>query len=342
VLDRSATTIRFARELAEWLARRGEDSVWVVVVGDTDSALSSAVRRALVLADRESPGRDDAAAGSPEGTVPPVGSVDLALDVTGLSTDEVARRVVDRLRTPGADDLPPRAWLRSTAPPANLVVNWADAAIEPESLVAGVVGPLVQRGSRVLLVLHQPPSRTLSEAVTAVRSQASDAVEERLRLLGERVRQLSEAERTAEELSAQLWRRVIGVPVVPDGAVASRLALTGLRRAAGATAERAELVAALESAERAVDRRMRRISAVQRELDRLSRLADELEPLQGLLDAAGARARDCGLVEDQAVGAAYRSAYERVWALPCDVPAARAAVDAYLEAVRRGCEQAAR
>jgi len=341
-LEDSPATIGFAQSLADWLARRGEESVWEVVVGEIDSALSSAVRRAIVLADRESQDRDDVAAASPDGTVPPIGSIDLALDVTGLSTEEVARRIVDRLRAPGADDLSPRTWLRSSAPPANLVIAGVDAAIEPEALVADVVGPLVRRGSRVLLVLRRLASRRLSEAVAAVRAQASDAVEERLRLLAERVRQLSDAEREAEEMCVRLRRRVVGVPAAPDGAVGSRLALSALRReAAEGGADRRELLAALESAERAVDRRRKRVDAVRRELDRLSGLADELGVLRGLLDAAAAKARDCGLAEDQALGVGYRSAHDRVWTAPCDVPAAQQAVRSYLDAVRRRCGEAA-
>lgn len=322
----------FAEQLAGWLAGKDTRPVWAVVVGDVADAHSCLLRRALALSDREWPGRDAAATRSPAGTVPPVGSVDLAVDATRLTVEEVRARVVDRLRGPVGDRTPPGDWLRSSAPPVRLVVEGVDDADRPEALVTDLLGPLVDRGGRVLLALRRPATPALNAATSSIAAPSTGSLRERLDRLAAEVGSLDRAERDAEELRATLRLRVTPVPAVPERAVRFRLIGTALRRELDGPAggDRAAVAADVGCLERAVERARRTVEAIHRELRGLADEAGTVAELRGLLEVYAARTVDGGIAEDEALGAAYRSAHQLVWHAPCDVRAAREAVHAYV------------
>jgi hypothetical protein len=332
VAEPGVGTDGFAEQLADWLAGKDTRPVWSVVVGSVADAHSSQLRRALALSDREWPGRDAAASRSPAGTVPPVGSVDLAVDATGLTLEEVRARVVDRLRGPVGDRTPPGDWLRSSAPPVRLVVEGVDDAARPEALVSDLLGPLVDRGGRVLLALRRPATPALAAATSSIAAPSTGSLRERLSRLAAEVGSLDRAERAAEELRAMLRLRVTPVPAVPERAVRFRLIVTTLARELDGAAggDRAALAADVGSLERAVERARRILDAVHRELRGLAGEAGTVIEMRGLLEVYAARAADGGIAEDEALGSAYRSAHRLVWQAPCDLPAAREAVQAYV------------
>ncbi|MEK8172179.1 hypothetical protein NKH77_31640 [Streptomyces sp. M19] len=136
----------FARWLARWLGRDGLPDVEVTVIGPAASARSRTLGRAVALADRElsaeagGAGRDLAeSSGAPPDTVPPVGSLDLALDVTGRTVAEVAKRVADRMHLLGhhEPDGPfdlgghSASLFRADAVPLTIVVEGVDYAADP-------------------------------------------------------------------------------------------------------------------------------------------------------------------------------------------------------------------
>lgn len=329
-----------AGPLADWLAGNGTQ-VWTVLVGDADGDRSAELRRALTLSDREWPGRDAAARRSPAGTVPPVGSVDLALDVTGLTVRDVRHRVVDRLRVTRPDSAPPAEWLRTSAPAVRLVIEGIDAAVRPEELVTEVLGPLVDRGGRVLLALRRPASAALAAAVATLGPPPAAVLRSRLDQLEAERAQLDEAERAAADRAARLGREVTDVPVVQRRALELGPVLATLRYGVEKAdyGGRAGIVTDIETVERAVERARRRLGELGRQLDERSAVARTVPELRGLLAAYAARSGDRGVAEDEALGAAYRSAYQLAWQDPCDVPAATAAVQAYAEATRAELER---
>ncbi|MEU5259551.1 serine protease [Amycolatopsis sp. NPDC021455] len=170
---------QFARQVVNWLPRTGSGSVWVVVTGNEESAITKAIRVTVVHADRE------LSVSAPEfprgaGDPPPPGAVDLAVDATGKSAGEVGHRVKDRLKL---DDL-------RAAGDCTVVIDGVDNAAEPLPLVNEVVSALAgqadRRGIRLLLGFR----RESSPALAAVRSLLRADLRERLDALGEDVHRL--------------------------------------------------------------------------------------------------------------------------------------------------------
>ncbi|MEU7366037.1 serine protease [Streptomyces hygroscopicus] len=148
--------VGFAQRLAVWLRREpltgraGVVDVETVVIESGDRVRYEALSRAITLADRElsGGGPDEALSAAPHGTVPPLGSVDLAIDVTRRTDTEVALRVADRmdLRSPG--DTSPLSRVRANAVPLTIVAVGVDRARDPEALV-WFMKLLADRGSRL-------------------------------------------------------------------------------------------------------------------------------------------------------------------------------------------------
>jgi Trypsin-like peptidase domain len=330
-LDRSGATVELARQLAAWLSGPAANRVWTVVAGPVWSTLSEVIRRSIALTDREWPERDDVADSSPERTVPPVGSIDLAVDATGRTVEQVAQLIVDRLRGPAGGAVRPIEWLRASAPPLTLVVEGVDDAAEPESLVTGLVGPLVDRGGRVLLVLRRASGSALRRAVEQVAAIVAPSVGQLLDALSARVDELAALEEKARELYEWLRQRFHTVPEPPAGARRSRLALARLRqRPPGDPALPAELA----EAGRAVQRRRHRAEAALAELSRLEREYQAVLELRGRLDAANVRAAGLGERAADQLDPHYRAAYDALWQAPFDVGRAAELVRRYEAAVR--------
>jgi hypothetical protein len=304
------------RSIADWTDRRDSGDRVMIIVGPEVAE----VYRAVGLSDRErrtevvDPARDSA---------PAVGSIDLAVDASGRTADEVARRVLDRAGIPLDTTKRPSDQLRDRVPPMTIVVDGVDRAEQPVALLNEVLRPLAEGDSRLILGFGEMSSPSLDLA----RSWDFGSVDYRLTRLAERTDQL-----VAAELRVVSLRRHVYDPApVSDHAVRLPAALGALRQLAAepdpdATRDR------LERFERKVARALR--SARQLETRLLESLW-EREVLRGRVEAYKAKANDEGLVEDEETAALYRRAHELLWRAPTDVAAARQAVRDYLTAIRQ-------
>ncbi|MEV6872358.1 trypsin-like peptidase domain-containing protein [Amycolatopsis sp. NPDC051128] len=319
-----AVDVSFVRRLRNWLSDPGSGAVWVVVTGGEESATANALRLGVVHADRErsfGAPRPPADAGDP----PPAGAVDLAVDASGKTADEVSGRIEDRFGGVDAATRPRRD--------RTLVVDGIDDAAEPDRLVREVLAPLIGRADRLGLRLVLAFRRESSPGVTVVRSipdvsrPAEDDLSGRLDVLTKDLDELA----AIEEFQATVANRFTGAePVRPR---ANRLrAGANLLRAAEAEGDLDWVARHLGECERKValaveDGRERR--AV---LDRL--LARRAE-LRARLDGYSEMARNHGLVEDPELDRTYGLAWNALWVAPGDLDAAERALKTYAAAVRR-------
>ncbi|MGM1064059.1 S1 family peptidase [Saccharothrix sp. Mg75] len=298
------------RHVVAWLsdARR---TMPLLLVGADLAALS----RVVLLASRELGPSAVGGGVAPQGTVPPLGSVDLAVDATGRTADEVTKRVVERAAV--------RADAGSRLPPMTVVIGAVDDAGDPEAVVERVAVPLVRDGTRVILAF----TRDSSPALDAARRWRSGLHRERLGVLAERIAGLDAAERAAAALCARVAPAGL---VVPHRASRMRFTLSALRRAP-------EDEAAVVDLEHRVERAARLAGEARAWLDAA---LTEVRGLGGgngrggLLSAHKARAVGAGLAEDLALSGLYRTAFEVLTTPPVDPAAAAAAVDAYGRAVQ--------
>ncbi|MEO7195121.1 MAG: tetratricopeptide repeat protein [Pseudonocardiaceae bacterium] len=156
-----------ARDIVSWMERRrGTENIQIIVTGDSDTPGSATVRHVINLADREQ--RPNSAnplvAQAPQGTIPPPGGMDLAVDVTGKTPAEVFQRIADRAGIPVGQSTELTAQLRDSLPPMTIVVAGVDDAEQPEALLADVLEPLAERGHRLLLTFSRASSHSLTVA----------------------------------------------------------------------------------------------------------------------------------------------------------------------------------
>ncbi|MEU0843790.1 serine protease [Streptomyces sp. NPDC005962] len=320
--------IPFAQRLALWLRRAplagragGVADVETVVIAHDDSGRYEALSRAVTLADRElsGGGDDEAVSAAPHGTVPPLGSVDLAIDVTGRTDTEVARRVADRmdLRAPG--DTSPLSRIRANAVPLTVVAVGLDRASDPEALIR-FMKLLADQGARLMLVFRDPhaPGLRLAERLFRPAPERIDA------WLDELAAQVAEATGREREATASGARAASD----PAQAPALRINLTRLR---GDPELRSHhIVAKLAAFEHAVRAVRERAEAALRTADARR---DEVEELKGLLNAYAALLGAKAASERRELFPLQRAAHRELTAVPCDVAAARHAVDRFVRAV---------
>ncbi|WP_167517331.1 S1 family peptidase [Micromonospora orduensis] len=300
-----------ARQITDLFTQQLDANVLIVVTVHPGSASAAAVRQAAVRSSRELRPTGAPTVADDRADVPPVGSIDLAVDVTGRPTEAVSQRIAEW--TGAADDA---ADGRATAlPPRSSIIDNIDEAGDPETLLSDVVMPLIDQAAtrdlRVLLTFR------------------GEAVGLRLALLARRVATLAATEAAAERAYRAVAPLVADPPRVPSRSTRLRIRLTALR----AMADQSALAAWLASTERAVDRAVREAETVRRKLVAVE--ADWSE-LRGRLDGFLAMAVDNGLDEDAALSPLYRRAYEQLTGGACDLVAAAAAVHRYADAVRHG------
>ncbi|WP_165956114.1 S1 family peptidase [Streptomyces hainanensis] len=322
----------FAAWLAGWL-RGGDDApaVDAALVEPADRARNLTLRRALTQADRElstTTGRAPVTPGGNPDTVPPVGSLDLAIDVGRQTPTELAERICRRMGVEGAPDRPAVERLATVALPLTIVVHGVDRAPEPARLDE-LLGLLGEQGSRLLLVFHTAPAETRDTAVAALR-------------LRHRIGRLSRGLDTTAELKRRFRDRRRQVSTTDldraTGALTTisflRRSLSRLRREASAADRTA---ARLHAAHDELDdyERLPRSAASRLEaaLTRLDALVVRRNELRGRLGAAQARARAANGEEDLQLARLYAAAHDLLWRAPCDVAAAETAVLRYLAAV---------
>lgn len=324
-----------ARQLATWLERRPGTANVMIVTGSSDSSVLAMLHRAIVLADRElrPEPTDEILTQAPVGTVPPLGSVDLAVDAAGKTVGEVFRRIVGRTGVPVDESTEPTVPIHDGVVPMTVVIDGIDDAEQPEALLTKVLKPLSEQGTRLLLGFRREssPSLNIAQSLTVNDAPLGDEeIQERLEQLARQVIDISAVEREARRRYEHVASRITPVPDAAPRAVSLRLSLSALRLAA-ADPDRHWLQSEFEAAERAAERALRQAAEVRRCLDEL--LAKRQE-LRGRLEAFKAKAASGGLAEDIGLATLYRQAHEVLWRAPCDLSIAAESVERYLQAVR--------
>ncbi|MES4901062.1 MULTISPECIES: serine protease [unclassified Streptomyces] len=324
--------IGFAQRLALWLrreslaGREGIADVETVVIEDDDSDRYGALSRAVTLADRELSvgGAEAAVSAAPRNTVPPIGSLDLAIDVTGRTDTDVARRVADRMDLKSLGDTSPLSRIRANAVPLTIVAVSVDRAHDPEALVH-FMKLLADRGSRLMLVFRDPraPGLRLAERLFRPDRARIDA------WLDELARQVTRAEGSEREA---VERRALLSPALnapyTRNAPALRINLLRLRDDPGLHTH--HIIAKMAAFEHAAATVLRRAEAARHaadeQLKRIPELESQLAPYAARLGAMGAAERP-ELIPLQ------RAAFDLLRSVPYDVPAAQEAVDRFVRAV---------
>lgn len=307
-----------ARKLTNWLGRHETGGVLIIVIAGSNSEQAATLRRAIVAAASEL--RPVAADRAPADTVPPAGSLDLAIDASGMTADEVSMRILDRIGFPSNESKEASERVRDDAPPMSVVVDAVDDADDPESLVTRVLAPLaeraVERDIRLLIGFRRASSPSLGLLVAR-----------RLDHLETLVARVASAEEAARRRHQDVAPRIANAPEVPTGSIALRLGLTAL----GTETDSQRRLEGLGRLERAAGRALSRARAVQRRLDEL--LAERGE-LRGRLEGYQRMAAGLGLVEDTELGSLHQQAFELLSAGGCDLDVAAGLVDRYVRAVR--------
>jgi hypothetical protein len=332
----SQIDVAFARQIASWLW--GRRRIRLIVTGDSASTRSAALRRVIRFADRESrpSAADRSLAEAADGTVPPVGSVDLALDASGKTVDEISRRIADRLGIPIDEPRAVTSELRTQAAPMTLVVDGVDDVTEPAALLNEVLAPLAERGVRLLLGFH----RESSDALRIARSRWPDqdkpddhpaVIQRRLDTLTSQIGDFADREDALSSHRERVAARIADPPKVQPRGASLRLRLSALRKD-NANGERAGLQSHLDDCEAAVERAFRRLDELQRQLEKLW---EQHRELTRRLRAYHAMAVDYDLVEDPDLDTVYRQAHEALRHGPADLAVAERLLDTYQRAVRR-------
>jgi hypothetical protein len=310
-----ATDLAFTQKVVNWLNRTGSGSVWAVVTGDDESAITKALRVTVVHADRE---RSVSAPQFPRGAgePPPPGAVDLAVDARGRSAGEVGHRIKERLKL---DDL-------GSARDCTVVIDGVDSAAEPlplvDEVVAALAGRAGRRGVRLLLAFR----RESSPSWKAVRSLVETGLNERLDALSEDVDQLA----AFEEVQVILAKRYTGVAGATRRATRLRSGFNQFR-AAQADGDLDWVERHLADFERRVSRAVEAGRGRRADLDgRDARLTE----LRALLACYAEMSAGRGLLEDPRLEQLYRPAEEALFKPPFNLAAADQAVQAYVAAVR--------
>jgi serine protease Do len=329
-LDSSRDHDQHARAMAEWLTRRDTGDCLLIVVGSRVAAMYQAV----ALSSRE---HHSAVLDRPPDAVPALGSVDLAIDASGKTVEEVSRRILSRAGIPLDATVSAADQLRVGGPPMTIVVDGVDEARQPDALLEQVLRPMAEQGSRLVLAFRDDSSASLR----AAHSWDVGSVAHRLTRLAQ---QLDRLDAVLRELSVLRARAGAAAPggQATDAEAATGEAATGeatrlraalqlLRRMAG-DPDPATIREPLERCERRSARQLREATRMAAEL---TEWLAEIDVLRGCLGAYQAKAKDAGLAEEVGLDELYRRAYALLWRPPTDVPAARAAVRDYLLAIRR-------
>jgi len=320
--------VPFAQQVSEWIAAPG--NVRVIITGGHDSSRSKTLRSVVTSSDRERRPPAELLDQAPDGTVAPLGRLDLAVDVSDLAVEEIVRRILGRLGIQAGTDMSAAERVRQGISPMTLVLDGVDDAAEPVALVDGLLRPLAEQGSCLLLGFHRDASAALDQA-RSLETEATAAEGERAGRLIQEVTTKTDELRTAEKKAMELWRhvapRIAGTPHPPDHAASFGLLLL---RDRWTVREAAHL---LRRADRA-------LMAVERYREMLEKTLADRNEARGLLETFKARAAACGLAENLELaglhGTAYRLLNEE---LPADLHRAGTAVERYVDAVRRKCEQ---
>jgi hypothetical protein len=264
----------------------------------------------------------------------PAGRIDLAVDARGRSTEEVARRIVERLGLP-ADE--PEVVGRAAAAGAALtmVVDAVDESADPDSLqhelLRAIAAAAPQQGGQLIVGSRQAVLAEPGAALTVGPGRGLP-VPRRLDALDAVLAEIGAGARFARERfthdGAPKFR---SAPTVAGPDERLRLRITGLRSASAGREDDPRLPGMLTALERSAARALRQTKLASDQLDAMLATRNEL---RGRLGAYKARAGETGRAEDPRLNRLYQLAYDHLYTAPCDLTAALAAVDAYVAAMR--------
>ena len=133
------------RHLAAWLADQ-HDLRTVVVTGDPGSGKSAVIGRVYILSHRDWR-RAVPLQGLPADTIPPMGSIDVAIHARNRTSEEVLRALCSAANVT-ADT--PGEFLRAlSGKPMVAAIDAIDEAVDPDRLVSGILNPLIDTGPTV-------------------------------------------------------------------------------------------------------------------------------------------------------------------------------------------------
>jgi hypothetical protein len=314
----------FAERLADWLKGRGY-AVKISVVAADDSARAETLRRTIALADRElhSTGPAQPIPGLAADAAPPVGGLDLAIDVTGCSTDEISSRVAERLGLDVTDFTEATRRVRAYGLALGLVVVGVDRAVDPAGLIH-LFGGLLAQDSRLLLVFRDEHADSLRLAETELVVKPWN---QRIELLADRLTALLDGPGVKlQELSHRFsaGAEVAGRDLEEAYRVLRALGLLG--PASTDPGPWAKLQSFEETAVRArasVDEAVKRLDW---SLSRRDELRGRLTGYQSIVSAGTGP-------EDLEAAARFQAAHRLLHKAPCDLAACEQAVESFLRYV---------
>ncbi|GAA2454163.1 serine protease [Streptomyces macrosporus] len=320
------TDFDYAERLAAWLGGGNPSPVHVTEV-ERGSGRDRTLQRALALADRElSVDAPTVLSTDPAETVPPVGSLDLAVDARDATVDEVVAQVAERMNLKEPDPARALKRLRAGRMPLTVALLGVNESAEPDRLL-GLCGEFAERGCRLLLVFHGTGTRPGRETEDdlALRHRMG-ALAERLDALDARLRRLARAR-----------ARLAGVEPPGDAVTDLHMDLSLLRHAhrvgEGPTPRWTR------AAQDRLERLERRTGRAEREADAAWETArrgyERRAELRGELRTYRQLAVRHGRIEDVELDRVYRAAHRALYSGRFAAEDAAEAVAGYVDAVRR-------
>ncbi|GDY32657.1 S1 family peptidase [Gandjariella thermophila] len=336
--------LRDVRELVDRLASAGATDVLNLVGDPPDRSVVLVVLVALADPRLRAALPVEMIAAVPADAVLPMRSIDLAVDAAGKTTEEVGRRIAERVGPPENGNA--RNGSGDALPPVTVVVDSVDQAADPESLLTEVLLPMADSrstgrharlviGSRAALPTRSGATtlRLSGRGYSAPRSpDRPESLAGRLDRLDGLVDEVDAAETVARERFRAVASRIRGIPRPTERTPLLRLRATQLRAVGHSRPDEPRLSAGLAAVEHDVAEALRQ---ARESLRRYDELLDRRARLRGLLDAYRARAVAGGFAEDIDLAARYEHAYRLLACGPCDLAAAEEAVHRYLPAVRQ-------
>lgn len=177
------------RDLTAWLDDQGDQRT-IVVTGDPGSGKSAVIGRLYVLSLPDW-GKAVPRQGLPADTIPPTGSIKVAIRASNRTSQEILAGLCSAARVTAAT---PGEFLRAVAgTPMVAAIDAIDEAIDPYELVSGILNPLVDAGPKAgLRLLLGTRSRSYSLELLSPKADRVDlddaryADPESLRIYAER------------------------------------------------------------------------------------------------------------------------------------------------------------
>ncbi|MFF0162352.1 caspase family protein [Streptomyces sp. NPDC005263] len=162
---------RALRELVSWLTSRAQDTRMRIVTGGPGSGKSAVLARLLTLSDplyRAGMPRDQL---PDDGTVPPVGCVDVAIVARDKTLSDIIAAIAADTGLPAAEPAVFVESLLAGERPVTIVLDALDEAIAPKSVARGLLAPLAAAhhpGVRLIVGTRREILRSLGSGHVAI------------------------------------------------------------------------------------------------------------------------------------------------------------------------------